>query len=529
MPNVTRVAVAAFALCLSSMLHAGPQEDGVAAAVKDAVAGGVVAGARMAAPERLAEFYAERENRLAWFGQPSAEELKAAITAALDEGFRPPDFHMGLLFELHDAAQSGGPEDVAAFDLVATDAAIRLVDHMVYGKVDAEGLDPAWNFDRPVIERDPLDVFQEYLSGPGFGALMDALAITNVQYLQLVDALARYRAIEAQGGWEAIPEGSTLKPDTTDARVSLLRARLSAEGYSAVAEGDETIYDNTLVEAVQVYQLRHGLTADGVVGPKTLSSLNMPVSDRIDKLRLSLERYRWYVRGLGEDFVLVNIAGARTFVVLDSELAWATRSITGSEYRQTPVFSDEIEYMVVNPTWSVPASIFRKDKLSRIRKDRGYLERNNYVVRNAAGEVIPASSVNWSADNPGVSLMQKPGADNALGLIKFMFPNDYAVYLHDTNNRELFERDERTLSSGCVRVQDPFVLAGLLMRDDSSWTQERMQALLDSGETTRVDLPKPMPVLLTYWTAWVEDDVVQFREDPYERDAAVLKALDANP
>lgn len=529
MKRVALAAIVAGWVGLSGAVWGGAEEEAIGAALAAISAGGTIADAEIAFPDAMTRLYGLRENRPAWHGRGSADDLLAAIGAALDQGFRPTDFRLGKLYELRDAAGTGGAAEIAAFDLLATDAAARLVSHMVYGKVDPDRLDPFWNFERPVIERDPVELFRDYLDGPGFAALMAELAIVDFQYLQLTDALARYRAIEVAGGWTEIPDGPVLKLDAEDARIPALRQRLAAEG-DVVSPGETPeLYDEALFAAVQRFQSRHGLIADGIIGPQTLASLNHPVGDRVDKIRLSLERFRWYVRGLGENFVLVNIAGARTFVVLDGAPAWATRSITGSEYRQTPVFRDEIEYMVVNPTWSVPASIFRKDKLDRIRRDIGYLERNNYVVRNSKGEVIPARSVNWSAANPGVSLMQKPGPDNALGRIKFMFPNEHAVYLHDTNDRSLFDRDARNLSSGCVRVEDPFVLAGLLMRDDPSWTQERVQQLLESGRTTRIDLPNPMPVLLTYWTAWVEDGEVQFREDPYERDAAVLKALNATP
>ena len=232
------------------------------------------------------------------------------------------------------------------------------------------------------------------------------------------------------------------------------------------------------------------------------------------------------MRDLDDEFVLVNIAAPRTYYFKPGGTVWTTRSVTGSAYRQTPIFRDEIQYMEFNPTWTVPASIFFKDKLPRIRKDPGYLARNNYtVVRTSDRTPVNASAVNWAAKNPGVTLVQRPGPDNALGLVKFMFPNKYAVYLHDTNQRELFGQTERNLSSGCVRLEHPFEFANLLMEGDPDWSSQRMQAILDSGQTTRVNLAEPVPVLLTYWTAWMENDEVQFREDPYGRDGAILAAL----
>jgi len=311
-----------------------------------------------------------------------------------------------------------------------------------------------------------------------------------------------------------------------------LRERLlreaAAQGtafQTSVAAGSEDTYDDKLVEAVTTFQARHGLEADGAVGPKSFASLNRTASERVDQLRLSLERARWLMEDLADDFVLVNIAGARTYFIKDGTV-WNTRSVTGSAYRKTPVFRDEIQYMEFNPTWTVPASIFRKDKLPRIRKDAGYLARNNYtVVRSSDRTPVNAASVNWTSDNPGVTLVQQPGPSNALGRVKFMFPNEHAVYLHDTNERGLFDRNDRNLSSGCVRLEHPFEFASLLMEGQPDWSRERMNAILDSGKTTRINLEKPVPVLLTYWTAWVEQGIVHFREDPYERDGPILEAL----
>ncbi|NOD97594.1 L,D-transpeptidase family protein [Ruegeria sp. HKCCD6228] len=463
------------------------------------------------------------------------DELFEELDGAIDQGFTPSDFKLEELRSAFKASQDGDASSRALFDILATDAAVKLVHHLVFGKVDPNALDDAWNFSKPVIQQDPSVVLSHYLQDEGFSALIERIDIDNAQYTMLVDALSKYRAIASKGGWNTVPEETVLKPEMVDPAVAELRKRLATEGYDGTNEFPEIsqsginpawVYDDHLVRQVKTFQNRHGLEADGVVGGKTFASLNKPVEDRIDKLRLSLERGRWLMREIDEEFVLVNIAGARTYLVTSDGTLWTTRSITGSAYRKTPVFRDEIEYMEFNPTWTVPASIFRKDKLSRIRKDPAYLARNNYVVRNKDGQTIPANAVNWGAKNPAVTLVQQPGPDNALGLVKFMFPNKYAVYLHDTNDRSLFDRNERNLSSGCVRLEYPFEFASLLMEGEPDWSRQKMQSILDSGKTTRVNLPEPMPVLLTYWTAWVEDGTVHFREDPYERDARILAALD---
>ncbi|WP_282152796.1 L,D-transpeptidase family protein [Ruegeria atlantica] len=480
-------------------------------------------------------FYEERDFTPAWTRDELSDELFDELDSAIEQGFRPEDFDLAELQAAFKAAQSGDVLNQALFDILATDAAVKLVHHLVFGKVDPNALDDDWNFSKPVIQQDPAVALNQFLQGEGFSALIERIDIDNAQYTMLVEALSKYRAIALQGGWTNVSDETVLKPEMVDPAVAELRVRLAAEGYVETSSSSEDgengintawVYDDNLVKLVKSFQSRHGLEADGVIGGKTFASLNKPVEDRINKLRLSLERGRWLMREVDDEFVLVNIAGARTYLVTSDGTLWTTRSITGSAYRKTPVFRDEIKYMEFNPTWTVPASIFRKDKLSRIRSDPAYLTRNNYVVRNKDGQTIPANAVNWGAKNPGVTLVQQPGPDNALGLVKFMFPNKYAVYLHDTNDKTLFDRNERNLSSGCVRLEYPFEFASLLMEGEPDWSRQKMQSILDSGKTTRVDLPEPMPVLLTYWTAWVEDGVVHFREDPYERDARILAALD---
>ncbi len=500
------------------------------------VAGGNLAGpsgVRFAAVEFLPALYGARDDRLVWDDPANLAALLAGIEGAVGQGFRPEDFHQPTLDRLVTAAQGGGGQAQAELDIVASDAAARLIHHLIRGKVDAASLDPDWNFAQPMIDASPAaEAVSEFADGEGFAALLARIAPSAPQYLDLVDALALYRGIAATGGWPAIGEGEVLKPGMTDPRIADLRGRLAAEGVLTAPPPEAEraqVYTPELAADVRAFQTRHGLEADGVIGAKTLTALNRTAEERVDQIRLSLERARWILTGLEDDFVLVNIAGPMTYLRKGGQTVWTSRSITGLPFRKTPVFRDEIEYMEVNPTWTVPQSIFRKDKLPAIRKDRGYLDRGGYSVRRLSdGQTVPASSVNWGANNPGVTLVQRPGPDNALGLIKFMFPNDYAVYLHDTNDRTLFDRNERNLSSGCIRIENPFELANLLMADDPDWSPAQLDDILASGKTTRITLPEPMPVLLTYWTAWVEAGEVQFREDIYERDGAVLTALNAD-
>ena len=322
-----------------------------------------------------------------------------------------------------------------------------------------------------------------------------------------------------------------MRPGAADERITVLARRLAVSGDledSGSVDG-ATTYDDSLVEAVRRFQQRHGLDIDGVIGPATLRAINVPVGQRIRQLEINLERARWVTKGLEDDFILVNIAGFEAYVVRGREVVWRTRVQVGRSYRQSPVFRDVMKYLVINPTWTVPYSMATRDILPQVQQDPDYFANRGFTVKDRTGEAIDPSGVDWSQLRRGrfpYTLVQGPGPQNALGRVKFMFPNKYAVYLHDTPSRSLFDRGDRTFSAGCIRVENPFDLAEELL-GSAGWTQERFQAVLDSGEITTVFLPEPLPVLMLYWTAVVSTNgVVTFYNDVYDRDQAIAEALD---
>jgi murein L,D-transpeptidase YcbB/YkuD len=224
------------------------------------------------------------------------------------------------------------------------------------------------------------------------------------------------------------------------------------------------------------------------------------------------------------EFLVVNVAGFQLYLVRRGDIVWRTRVQVGRPYRQTPIFRAEMTYLVVNPTWTVPPTILRNDILPAVRRDPAYLASRNIDVFDSRGRAVDAAAADWSGRNPPYRLVQRPGIDNALGRIKFMFPNEHAVYLHDTPSRDLFERDSRAFSSGCIRVENPLELAGHLL--GSGRAQDRLEALVASGRTETVFLDKPMTVMLLYWTAEVDaQGRISFFPDVYQRDAAVIAAL----
>jgi murein L,D-transpeptidase YcbB/YkuD len=350
---------------------------------------------------------------------------------------------------------------------------------------------------------------------------------------RLAAALDDLQRTADTGGWPLVPAGEPLRPGDASVRVPELRDRLLATGdlpEPGVLSADP-FYGPELVAAVLHFQRRHGLADDGVVGTRTLAALNVPVERRIDQVRVNLERWRWLPADLGEHHLRVNIAGFELDEVQSGWITYSARVIVGRQYTKTPVFSSEITHLVLNPYWSVPSGIARREILPAVKKDPSYLAREGFDVLAAGGPAVPIdpATIDWSelsaARLPYV-FRQRPGPGNSLGRIKFVFPNPYDVYLHDTPARSLFEREVRAFSHGCIRLQNPLELADRLLAGDPAWTPERLRAEIASGRKQSVRLPAPLPIHVVYFTAWVDGaGTLHFRNDVYGRDAAVLDAL----
>jgi murein L,D-transpeptidase YcbB/YkuD len=487
-----------------------------------------VLGRQVASRELTPRIYENREFAPAWKTLRQFDALLDMLDESHLEGLDPDDYHATALKTARRSVTDLAAlpaSDRAALDILLTDSIIRLGYHLRFGKVDANALDPNWNLTRPLLVEDAAVTIQEAIDSPSLREFASRLIPRVFLYDRFKTALAQYRAIEASGGWPSVPAGPTLRPGAADERVPALAARLAVTGDlpDTPALGG-TLYDETVVAAVQRFQQRHGLAADGAVGPTTLAALNVPVSVRIEQLRASLERARWVFYDPESEFLVVNVAGFQLYLVRRGEVVWRTRVQVGRPYRQTPIFRAEMTYLVVNPTWTVPPTIFRNDIVPAVRRNPAYLASRDIDVFDQRGAAVDPATADWSGRNPPYRLVQRPGPDNALGRIKFMFPNEHAVYLHDTPSRDLFERDSRAFSSGCIRVENPMELAEHLLGSERA--RERLEALVASGRTETVFLDKPMTVMLLYWTAEVDAaGRVSFFPDVYQRDAALIAAL----
>lgn len=487
--------------------------------------------------EYLMPFYARRDYRPAWLSAdgaplPVAEDLLKALGEADREGLQAADYHRTQLRKVLAAIQKGdgasNADRLADFDLSFTDSFLTYASHLLSGRLSPRKVDPDWAI-KP-RSRDLAEVLRESLAGDAVAESLRALAPRGKGYVQLREVLHQYRKVEREGGWPTV--GATLAPGAQGPKVQALRARLRASGDLTEGDGESgrnAVYDKTVADAVSRFQKRHGLPETGTVNAATLAALNVPVSERIRQVELNMERWRWLPDDFGARYILVNIPSFKMNVIENGKPVFESKVVVGREERQTPSFSANMAYLVMSPKWYVPRSIAVKDKLPQLKRNPYALARQNIRIFNSAGQPIDPGAINWSAVGAGnfnYQLRQDSGPRNALGGIKFMFPNPYNVYLHDTPSRELFSRNQRTYSSGCIRISNPVELAEYLLKHDPRWTRDAIKAASTSGKQRVVSLPQQVPVYLLYWTAWVDENgLAHFRDDIYKRDKPLVRAL----
>ena len=488
-----------------------------------------VRGVRLLQPDAVSHFFQARNFTPAW-QDAAIEQIVAAIRAADRDGLTPADYHLAAIVALR-ASPAANVERDADLQIVLTDALAGLIDHVRFGKVRPIALDPRWNVD-PRAGAPPIETFLATVAAAGSAATaIEEVKPSHFIYRGLRQALRAQTAIVAAGGWPAVPAGPALKPGVTDRRIPILRTRLAVTGELPGPDGGGT-YDEDLLAAVRRFQERHRLSADGVVGPTTLAALNVSAAARADQIRVNLERARWVVSGAGtlsDTFVLVNVPAFKTYLIRGGKNVWESRTQVGRAGRQTPTFRAEMQYLVVNPDWTVPPTILAKDVLAPMRAGQDAITKKRLTILDRQGKVVPADSIDWSTATPRTfpyTLRQPAGADNALGRVKFIFPNEHSIFLHDTPSQELFTADERTFSSGCIRVEHALELAEVLLDGQDSWNAGKIRAVVDGKATETVFLKQPLPVLIVYWTVSVgASGELRYARDVYNLDAAVLRAL----
>jgi len=374
------------------------------------------------------------------------------------------------------------------------------------GRLAEEDFQRDWGLRPPAY--DPLPGFAEAVRTDRIAAWIASLPPPYAGYDGLKAGLVRYRAIAAAGGWPQLAAGPDLTLGASGARVLALRQRLAVEDKEVATSGNT--FDAALLEAVRRAQRRYGLNPTGTVAGQTLAALNVPAVARARQIMANMERWRWLPQELPKDRVQVNIAAAVMTVFDGDAPVLSMRAVTGRPGDETPMLSSMIHSIVINPPWNVPTSIATKELWPKEKKSPGYLKRNGFKVID------------------GTRLQQQAGDQSALGRFKFDFDNNFSVYLHDTPSRAKFASFSRLASHGCVRLEKPEQLAGLLLKGDPAWTPEAIAAQVQKGDTVRARLPKPVAVYLLYWTAFASGNgQMNFRDDPYGWDAALAAKIEA--
>jgi L,D-transpeptidase YcbB len=505
-----------------------------------------VADSTLLAPGPLQSLYEANAWQPLWFRDWEALEQLSRVPATLKlaaaHGLDPDHYHQATLASALERISDNAsrPQALVDAELLATDALLSLAHHLAHGRIHPESIDPEW-----FIERDQPElkesVIRHALGNKSGQELLESLLPTHRAYHRLVEQLALKREMASNGKWLTVASGLPLiRPGQYDERIPAIRHQLARldDSTEALNSDNPERYDARLEDAVRRFQRRHGLAIDGIIGPA-----DPRCAQRHARPSASINCVPTWSAGAGcrsrwvKEYILVNIAGFGMQVVSGGEEIMRQRVVVGQPYRRTPVFTDRMSYLVINPSWEVPHRLATQDQLPRIRANPDYLHELGFAVLQGWGAEerrMDPDEIDWqslSRNHFPFRLRQAPGPDNALGRVKFMFPNRHNVYLHDTPAHGLFALEERALSSGCIRLEDAGALTRWLLTERSTLkTPEQLTAVFNSGRETTVRLDRHIPVHLLYWTAWIdEDDRVHFRRDVYQRDRRLIDALNAAP
>jgi len=487
--------------------------------------------------QSVVDIYAGRKGAPIWWdGQQGRTRVDAVVqalkSAVHDNGLVAQDYPFAKIDALAKPERVSEDEQVKLDVLVSLSVA-RYAQQVRNGRLDPRAVNEIMDYD---VRTGDLARSVRFVAAGNAADRLRALEPSQPGYQALRSLLKQARIAAENGGWDVPQDGTLLRPGDRDDRVPSLRRRLAVtDGFAFRPHGDlqSPIYDERLEDAVRRFQARHGLDVDGLIGGMTRRALAVTADDRVRQLEMNLERWRWLPDYLGHDHFLVNVPDYHVEIVEEGELAYRMPVVVGKIERKTPIFSSRLTWLEVNPTWTVPERIAEEDLLPQAIADPNYFFERKIRMYSSWREGASQMStryVNWENMGDRIRrhrLRQEPGPTNPLGRVKFMMSNDFSIYLHDSNEPDLFDKSVRHLSSGCVRVADPRWLTGYLLDRPEVWSSAKEEDLFGDWETKRISLKKPMPIHLAYFTGWIDDDgAVQYRDDIYGFDTQMAEAWD---
>ena len=468
----------------------------------------------------LVAFYQSNENRTFWLAFNCRESLLSVLKNVEEEGLNPKDFDLKKIGKLEKSIPNLSDKELIDYDVLLTKNLKKYVEKVAKGSLNPKELYKDWD-----LKENKIDIQQLLLNfqrKDSFDYAVNEVKPNHIMYQKLKHSLKLINQFPDENFKKLEIKDKIILNDTNDVLIEV-KKRLAYWYDMKKPDSLTNIYDETTFNALKNFQSRHGLAPDGVIGKGTIASLNFTKQKRKEQIIANMERWRWYPREFEKEYLIINIPDYSLQVVKKKDTVKTHRIIVGKASRSTPILSSKLSYVVFNPTWTVPPTILKEDVIPAATKNRGYFASKNITIYSGSTIVSP---YDWNpAKGRSYRYVQAPGSTNSLGLVKIMFPNRFSVYLHDTNTRGYFERENRSLSSGCVRVQNPFELTEYLLSDSINWNKEKIDEVLAESKTKNVNFTKPIYLHLLYWTAWSDKNLLIFRDDIYGLDAELYKKL----
>lgn len=462
----------------------------------------------------LFNFYKATNYRTIWQSEDSRKIILTELLKSDEEGLNPEDYKVKTLSDFEKKSATLNDSDLAKYDILLTESFQKYISHLTNGTLNPRKLYKNWDLKENYIDLN--ETLTNLLDSDSLADKIKQLKPNHIVYKRLKKALKLINTFP-KDDFKALKIAEIIAPNDTNPSIIDIKKRLTYWKELQPQDSLTTIYDPETILAIKKFQSRHGLAIDGIIGPATISSLNFSKKQRIQQIIVNLERWKWYPKEMGKEYIIINIPDYRLTLIKEKDTLRTHRVIVGRAKRKTPILSSKLTQVVFNPTWTVPPTILREDVIPAILKNRSYLSESNIKIYDRNGRIV--SPYEWQLSQAqSYRYVQSPGTFNSLGMVKIIFPNRFSVYLHDTNHRDYFDKIDRSLSSGCVRVDNPLELTEYLLNDAVNWNLEKITTILQNEKTKFVKIKKEVSFHLLYWTAWSENNKLIFRDDIYNLD-----------